>query len=97
MQKERTPAPARRRGLFEPRERDGKGRPQRREPVGVPGADAAPLGRRLAALGIDVITMGAVGIGVLSLLDTLVGDDSNSPTVGVVLLSLAVFLVLLLA
>jgi uncharacterized RDD family membrane protein YckC len=61
------PAPARRRGLFEPRQRDDRGRPQRREPVGVAGAEAAPVGRRLAALGIDVLTMGIVYVGVTSL------------------------------
>jgi uncharacterized RDD family membrane protein YckC len=68
-QEESAPAPARRRGLFEPRERDDRGRPQRqrREPVGVAGAEAAPVGRRLAALGIDVLTMGIVYVGVTSL------------------------------
>lgn len=75
-------APPRRRGLFEPRQRDEKGRPQRREPVGVPGAEAAPLGRRLAALAIDVLTMGAVFIGVTSL---LASTSSNSVGVVVVL------------
>jgi uncharacterized RDD family membrane protein YckC len=72
------PAPARRRGLFEPRqprEKDERGRPQRREPVGVPGAEAAPLGRRLAALAIDVLTMGAVFIGVTSLLVSVSSDS----------------------
>jgi uncharacterized RDD family membrane protein YckC len=54
----------------EPRARDEKGRPQRREPIGVPGAEAAPVGRRLAAVAIDVITMGAVFVGVTSLLAT---------------------------
>jgi len=67
VEEETAPAP-RRRGLFEPRPRDEKGRPQRREPVGVAGAEAAPLGRRLAALAIDVGTMGAVFIGLTSLL-----------------------------
>ena len=75
-------APPRRRGLFEPRQRDEKGRPQRREPVGVPGAEAAPLGRRLAVLAIDVLTMGAVFIGVTSL---LASTSSNSVGVVVVL------------
>ncbi len=75
VEKERTPAPARRRGLFEPRERDGKGRPQRREPVGVPGAEAAPLGRRLAAVAIDVFTMGAVFLGVTSLVVSVASDS----------------------
>ena len=74
-EKERAPAPARRRGLFEPRERDGKGRPQRREPVGVPGAEAAPLGRRLAAVAIDVFTMGAVFLGVTSLVVSVASDS----------------------
>jgi len=82
-------APPRRRGLFEPRQRDEKGRPQRREPVGVPGAEAAPLGRRLAALAIDVFTMGAVFIGVTSLLASV---SSNSVGV-VVVLVIGLFLV----
>jgi len=74
------PAPARRRGLFEPRQRDERGRPQRREPVGVPGAEAAPLGRRLAALAIDVLTMGAVFVGVTSLLSSV-----SSGSVGLII------------
>ena len=80
VEEEAAPVPARRR-LFEPRERDSKGRPQRREPVGVPGAEAAPLGRRLAALAIDVLTMGAVFIGVTSLL-----ASTSSDSVGVIIL-----------
>jgi uncharacterized RDD family membrane protein YckC len=95
-EEEAAPVPARRRGLFEPRERDAKGRPQRREPLGVAGAEAAPLGRRLAALGIDVLTMGAVGLGVLGLFNA-VGSDGDSVSVGVVFGSLAIFLALLLA
>jgi uncharacterized RDD family membrane protein YckC len=75
VEKERAPASARRRGLFEPRERDGKGRPQRREPAGVPGAEAAPLGRRLAAVAIDVLTMGAVFLGVTSLVVSMASDS----------------------
>jgi uncharacterized RDD family membrane protein YckC len=83
------PAPARRRGLFEPRERDAKGRPQRREPAGVPGAEAAPLGRRLAAVGIDVLTMGAVFLGVTSL---VVSAASNSAA-AIILLVTALFVI----
>jgi uncharacterized RDD family membrane protein YckC len=79
--------PARRRGLFEPRERDAKGRPQRREPLGVPGAEAAPLGRRLAALGIDVLTMGAVFLGVTSLLVSVASDSVGA----IILLVTALF------
>jgi uncharacterized RDD family membrane protein YckC len=81
---EAEPAPARRRGLFELRERDAKGRPQRREPAGVPGAEAAPLGRRLAAVGIDVLTMGAVFLGVTSL---VVSAASNSAAAIIVLVT----------
>jgi uncharacterized RDD family membrane protein YckC len=73
-------APAPRRRLFEPRQRDDRGRPQRREPVGVAGAEAAPVGRRLAALGIDLITMGAVYLGISSLVSA---TDTNS--VGVII------------
>jgi uncharacterized RDD family membrane protein YckC len=72
---EAAPEPAPRRGLFTPRERDARGRPQRREPAGVPGAEAAPLGRRLAALAIDVLTMGAVFVGVTSLLVSVASDS----------------------
>jgi uncharacterized RDD family membrane protein YckC len=86
-EEEAAPAPARRRGLFEPRERDAKGRPQRREPVGVPGAEAAPLGRRLAALGIDVLTMGAVFLGVTSLLVSVASDSVGA----IILLVTALF------
>jgi uncharacterized RDD family membrane protein YckC len=84
---EAAPAPARRRGLFEPRERDAKGRPQRREPLGVPGAEPAPLGRRLAALGIDVLTMGAVFLGVTSLLVSVASDSVGA----IILLVTALF------
>jgi uncharacterized RDD family membrane protein YckC len=86
-EEEAAPAPARRRGLFEPRERDAKGRPQRREPLGVPGAEAAPLGRRLAALGIDVLTMGAVFLGVTSLLVSVASDSVGA----IILLVTALF------
>jgi uncharacterized RDD family membrane protein YckC len=86
---EAAPAPARRRGLFEPRERDAKGRPQRREPAGVSGAEAAPLGRRLAAVGIDVLTMGAVFLGVTSL---VVSAASNS-VAAIILLVTALFVI----
>ncbi len=77
---ETAPVPARRRGGREPRTRDDRGRPQRREPVGVPGAEAAPVGRRLAALGIDLLTMGAVYLGISSL---VAATDTNS--VGVII------------
>jgi uncharacterized RDD family membrane protein YckC len=86
-EEEDAPPPARRRGLFEPRERDAKGRPQRREPIGVPGAEAAPLGRRLAALGIDVLTMGAVFLGVTSLLVSVASDSVGA----IILLVTALF------
>lgn len=75
VEEEAATAPARRRGLFEPRPRDARGRPQRREPAGVPGAEAAPVGRRLAALAIDVLTMGAVFIAVTSLLVSVSSDS----------------------
>jgi molecular chaperone DnaJ len=71
--------PARRR-WFEPRERAGDGNDeraprQRREPVGVPGAEAAPVGRRLMALLVDVITMAAVYVGATSLLIAVASDS----------------------
>ena len=75
VEEEAVPAPARRRGLFESRPRDARGRPSRREPEGVPGAEAAPVGRRLAALAIDVLTMGAVFIGATSLLASVSSDS----------------------
>jgi len=86
---EAAPAPARRRGLFEPRERDSKGRPQRREPAGVSGAEAAPLGRRLAAVGIDVLTMGAVFLGVTSLVVSAASDS----VAAIILLVTALFVI----
>jgi uncharacterized RDD family membrane protein YckC len=76
-EEETAPVPARRRGLFEPRTRDERGRPQRREPVGVPAAEAAPVGRRLAAVGIDLVTMGAVYLGVVNLASAL-SDSSDT-------------------
>ena len=81
-EKETAPAPARRGGLFgrEPRARDEGGRPQRREPVGVAGAEAAPVGRRLAALGIDLVVMGAVYLAIVNITSTLV--DSKDQSVG---------------
>jgi uncharacterized RDD family membrane protein YckC/DnaJ-domain-containing protein 1 len=84
---EPAPEPAPRRGLFAPRERDARGRPQRREPAGVPGAEAAPLGRRLAALAIDVLAMGAVFIGVTSLLVSVASDSVGA----IILLVTALF------
>lgn len=77
---EEAQAPARRRTGRATRTRDDRGRPQRREPVGVPGAEAAPVGRRLAALGIDLITMGAVYLGISSL---VAATDTSS--VGVII------------
>jgi uncharacterized RDD family membrane protein YckC len=88
-EKEAAAVPARRRGLFEPRQRDGKGRPQRREPVGVEGAEAAPLGRRLAAVGIDVLTMGAVFLGVTSLVVSVASDS----VAAIILLVTALFVI----
>jgi uncharacterized RDD family membrane protein YckC len=90
QEKEAVPAPPRRRGLFEPRERDAKGRPQRREPAGVPGAEAAPLGRRLAAVAIDVLTMGAVFLGVTSLVVSVASDS----VAAIILLVAALFVIL---
>jgi uncharacterized RDD family membrane protein YckC len=94
-EEEAAPTPARRRRLFEPREprpKDDRGRPQRRPPEGVPGAEAAPLGRRLAALGIDVLAMGAVFAGVTSLLVS-VADDS----VGTIVVLVTALFVLFIA
>jgi uncharacterized RDD family membrane protein YckC len=95
-EEEAAPAPARRR-WFEPRERPegderGERTPrgrERRQPVGVAGAEAAPLGRRLAALGIDVLTMGAVFVGVTSLLVSAASDSIAF----IILLVTALFLI----
>lgn len=77
-EEETAPAPARARRQREPRT-DARGRP-RREPVGVPGAEAAPVGRRLAALGIDVLTMGALYVAVTSLVSA-----ADTDSVGVII------------
>jgi len=53
----------------------------------VAGAEAAPLGRRLAALGIDVLTMGAVFLGVTSLLVSVASDSVGA----IILLVTALF------
>lgn len=82
-EEEAAPVPARRRGLFEPRERDARGRPQRRDPVGVPGAEAAPVGRRLAAVGVDLVTMGAVYLAVVNLTSALVDSSEQSVAFGI--------------
>jgi uncharacterized RDD family membrane protein YckC len=87
-EEEAAPEPAPRRGLFAPREKDSRGRVQRREPVGVPGAEAAPLGRRLAAVAIDILTMGAVFVGVTSLLVSVASDSVAAVIVLVTLLFL---------
>jgi uncharacterized RDD family membrane protein YckC len=79
--------PARRRGLFEPRERDSRGRPQRRDAVGVPGAEAAPVGRRLAALGIDLVTMGAVYLAVVNITSALVDSSDQSVAFGIAIVT----------
>lgn len=87
-------APVRARGLFgrEPRARDEGSRPQRREPVGVPDAEAAPVGRRLAALGIDLAVMGAVYLAIVNVTSSLV--DPNDQSVGfLVAVVVALFLV----
>jgi uncharacterized RDD family membrane protein YckC/DnaJ-domain-containing protein 1 len=81
-EKRAAPVPARRRGLFEPRERDARGRPHRREPVGVAGAEAAPVGRRLAAVGIDLLTMGAVYLAVVNITSAIVDSDDQSVAFG---------------
>jgi uncharacterized RDD family membrane protein YckC/DnaJ-domain-containing protein 1 len=77
-EKESAPVPARRRGGREPRGRDERGRPQRREPVGVADAEAAPVGRRLAALAIDLLVMGAVYLAIVNITSTLVDPDDQS-------------------
>jgi uncharacterized RDD family membrane protein YckC len=81
-EKETAPEAPVRRGLFnrEPRVREDGGRPQRREPVGVPDAEAAPVGRRLAALGIDLAVMGAVYLAIVNITSSLV--DPNDQSVG---------------
>jgi hypothetical protein len=55
----------------------------------VPGAEAAPLSRRLAALGIDVLTMGAVFLGVTSLLVSVASDSVGA----IILLVTALFVI----
>jgi uncharacterized RDD family membrane protein YckC len=77
-EKDTAPAPAR--GLFgrEPRARSEGGRPQRREPVGVADAEAAPVGRRLAALAIDLLVMGGVYLAIVNITSTLVDPDDQS-------------------
>lgn len=85
-EEEAAPVPARSRGDRGgrgARPRDARGRPQRREPVGVPGAEAAPVGRRLAALGVDLVTMGAVYLGVVNLTSSIV--DPSDQSVGFVI------------
>jgi uncharacterized RDD family membrane protein YckC len=79
-EEEEEAAPVRARGLFgrEPRPRDAGSRPQRREPAGVADAEAAPVGRRLAALAIDLVVMGAVYLGIVNITSALVDPDDQS-------------------
>ena len=55
----------------------------------MPGAAAAPLGRRLAAAAIDVLTMGAVFLGVTSLLVSVASDSVGA----IILLVTALFVI----
>jgi uncharacterized RDD family membrane protein YckC len=57
--------------------REPRARPERRQPEGVPGAEAAPLGRRLAAMGIDLVTIGALYLGIVNLAALIVDPDDQ--------------------
>lgn len=96
-EEEAAPVPARRRGLFEPRERDAKGRPQRREPVGVVAAEAAPVGRRLAALGIDLVTVFALIFAFQGAAQTFFADKNDEVSIGAYIALQAGFFVLVIA
>jgi uncharacterized RDD family membrane protein YckC len=69
------------RRFLEPREgavkREPRARPERRPPEGVPGAEAAPLGRRLAAMGIDLVTIGALYLGIVNLAAVIIDSDDQ--------------------
>jgi uncharacterized RDD family membrane protein YckC len=80
IEEEEEAAPVRARGLFgrEPRSRDAGSRPHRREPAGVADAEAAPVGRRLAALAIDLVVMGAVYLAIVNITSALVDPDDQS-------------------
>jgi uncharacterized RDD family membrane protein YckC/DnaJ-domain-containing protein 1 len=94
------PVPARSRGdrgAREERPRDARGRTQRRDPVGVPGAEAAPVGRRLAALSIDLVTAGAIVAGLQSALGYLLEDSRGELSVGATVILQVSFFVLLFA
>jgi uncharacterized RDD family membrane protein YckC len=60
------------------RTREPRSRPERRPPEGVEGAEAAPLGRRLAAMGIDLAVVGALYLGIVNLVAAVLDPDDNA-------------------
>ena len=101
-----TPTPPARglRRLFEPRQtadsgggrtREPRPRGERRPPEGVAGAEAAPLGRRLAAMGIDLGVVGLLYLGIVNLAAAVLDPDDNAAAYVAVVVSV-VFIVFFL-
>ncbi len=67
---------------------------ERRPPEGVAGAEAAPLGRRLAAMGIDLVTVGALYLAIVNLAAALVTDDETAGFVALVITTVFIVFVL---
>jgi uncharacterized RDD family membrane protein YckC len=92
------------RRLFEPRPsadrsdrptggaREPRARGERRPPEGVEGAEAAPLGRRLAAMGIDLAVVGGLYLAIVNLAALLLDPDDNAAAYVAVVISV-VFIV----
>ena len=74
------------------RTREPRPRPERRPPEGVEGAEAAPLGRRLAAMGIDLVTAGALYLAIVNLTAVAIDPDDNAAAYVAVVVA-AVFIV----
>jgi uncharacterized RDD family membrane protein YckC len=67
--------------------REPRPRAERRPPEGVDGAEAAPLGRRLAAMGIDLGIVGLLYLGIVNLAAVLLDPDDNAAAYVAVVIS----------
>jgi uncharacterized RDD family membrane protein YckC len=72
--------------------REPRARSQRRPAEGVPGAEAAPLGRRMAAMGIDLAVVGALYLGIVNLAAIVFDpDDQTTPYIATVITAVFAF------
>jgi uncharacterized RDD family membrane protein YckC len=84
------------RRFLEPQPRAGGKQPararERKPPEGVSGAEAAPLGRRLAAMGIDLAIVGALYLGIANLAAAIF-DPDDEPAQFIALFITTIFIV----